>query len=149
LTAVAAKDAEIKSLGVQLLAMSTDSRFVHKMWQEDELSKMVPGGIPFPMLTDAGGRIGSVYGIYDEDAGVDIRGRFIIDPEGIIQAMEVLTPPVGRNVAELIRQVKAFQHVRATGEATPSGWQPGRVTLKPGPALVGKVWEVWKPDMAF
>jgi len=44
--------------------------------------------------------------------------------------------------------VKAFQHVRATegAEATPSGWQPGKTTLKPGPALVGKVWEVWKPE---
>jgi alkyl hydroperoxide reductase subunit AhpC len=56
---------------------------------------------------------------------------------------------VGRNVSELIRQLQAFQHVRATGEATPSGWQPGRPTLKPGPNLVGKVWEVWKPDEAF
>lgn len=59
--------------------------------------------------------------------------------------MEVLTPEVGRNPDELLRQVKAFQHVRATGEVTPSGWQPGGVTLKPGPNLVGKVWEVWKP----
>ena len=67
----------------------------------------------------------------------------------IIQAMEMLTPPVGRNVSELIRQIKAFQHVRKTGEATPSGWQPGRTTLTPGPDLVGKVWEVWKTDMAF
>ena len=50
---------------------------------------------------------------------------------------------------ELIRQIKAFQHVRETDEATPSGWQPGKVTLKPGPKLVGKVWEVWKPEMAF
>ena len=47
--------------------------------------------------------------------------------------------------AEVIRQVKAFQHVRATGEVTPSGWQPGRPTLKPGPALAGKVWKVWQP----
>jgi alkyl hydroperoxide reductase subunit AhpC len=129
--------------------MSTDSRFVHKIWQEEELSKMVPGGVPFPMLADGGGKIGEVYGVYDEESGVDIRGRFIIDPDGVIQAMEVLTPPVGRNVAELIRQVKAFQHVRKTGEATPSGWQPGKVTLQPGPALVGKVWQVWKPEMAF
>jgi alkyl hydroperoxide reductase subunit AhpC len=110
---------------------------------------MVSGGVPFPMLSDAGGRIGSVYGIHDEEAGVNIRGRFIIDPDGVIQAMEVLTPAVGRNVAELIRQVKAFQHVRTTGEAMPSGWQPGKLTLKPGPNLVGKVWEVWKPEMAF
>ena len=56
---------------------------------------------------------------------------------------------VGRNVAELIRQVKAFQHVIATGEVTPSGWQPGRPTLTPGPELAGKVWKVWKPESAF
>ena len=125
--------------------MSTDSRFTHKIWQEEELSKMVSGGVPFPMLSDAGGRIGTVYGVYDEEAGVDIRGRFLIDPDGVIQAMEVMTPPVGRNVEELLRQIKAYQHVRSTGEVAPAGWQPGKKTLKPGPDLPGKVWKVWKP----
>jgi peroxiredoxin (alkyl hydroperoxide reductase subunit C) len=133
------------ALDTVILSMSTDSRFVHKIWQEQELSKMLDGGVPFPMLSDAGGKVGTVYGVYDEAAGVDIRGRFIIDPDFVIRAMEMLTPEVGRNPAELLRQVKAFQHVRATGEVTPSGWQPGGVTLKPGPALVGRVWEVWKP----
>jgi peroxiredoxin (alkyl hydroperoxide reductase subunit C) len=128
--------------------MSVDSRFTHRIWNEVELSKMVEGGIPFPMLSDAGGRIGSVYGVYEEAAGVNIRGRFIIDPDGVIQAMEVLTPSVGRNISETIRQVKAFQHVRETGEATPSGWEPGKKTLKPGPDLVGRVYEVWKPGEA-
>lgn len=136
-------------MDVQVLSISVDSRFSHKVWQEEELSKMLPGGVPFPMLSDAGGRIGQAYGVYDEDEGIDIRGRCIIDPDGVIQAMEVLTPPVGRNVAELIRQVKAFQLVRATGEVTPSGWQPGMSTLTPSPDLVGKVWEVWRPEMAF
>lgn len=125
--------------------MSTDSRFVHKIWQADELMKMVPGGVPFPMLSDAGGRIGAAYGVYEEAAGVDIRGRFIIDPDFVIRAMEVLTPEVGRNPRELLRQVKAFQHVVRTGEVTPSGWEPGGPTLKPGPDLVGRVWEHWKP----
>jgi len=110
---------------------------------------MVEGGVPFPMLSDAGGKIGEVYGVYDRAAGVDVRGRFLIDPDGTIQAMEIMTPPVGRNVSELIRQVQAFQHVRKTGEATPSGWQPGKPALTPGPDLVGKVWKVWKTDMAF
>jgi len=128
--------------------MSTDSRFTHKVWNEVELSKMVDGGIPFPMLSDAGGRIGTVCGVYEPAAGVNIRGRFIIDPDGVIQAMEVLTPSVGRNIGETIRQVKAFQHVRATGEATFSGWQPGKKTLKPGPDLIGRVWEVRKPGDA-
>ncbi len=99
----------------------------------------------YPAVQDAGGKVGQIYGIYDEAAGVDIRGRFIIDPSFVIRAMEVLTPEVGRNPVELLRQVKALQHVVATGEVTPLGWEPGKPTLKPGPALVGRVWEVWKP----
>lgn len=136
-------------MGVEVFSVSTDSRFTHKIWQEQELSKMVPGGVPYPMLSDGGGRIGTVYGVYDEEAGVDIRGRFLIDPDFVVRGMEVLTPEVGRNVSELIRQIKAFQHVVKTGEVTPSGWQPGRTTLTPGPDLAGKVWEVWTTEEAF
>jgi peroxiredoxin (alkyl hydroperoxide reductase subunit C) len=79
-----------------------------------------------------------------------MRGRFIIDPEGVIQGYEVLTPAVGRNVSETIREVQAFQLVRESKgtEATPAGWKPGKITLKPGPDLVGRVWEVWKTSMA-
>lgn len=93
--------------------------------------------------------MGTAYGIYDAEAGVETRGRFIIDPDGVVQGYEVLTPPVGRNVSETIRQIHAFHLVRETGgkEATPSGWKPGKPTLKPGPDLVGKVWEVWDPSM--
>jgi alkyl hydroperoxide reductase subunit AhpC len=149
LTAVAAKYDEIESLGAVVLAISIDSPFTHKVWQEGELSKMIPGGLPYPMLSDTGGRIGELYGVYDEANGVDIRGRFLIDPEGILQAMEVLAPAVGRNVAEMIRQIRACQFVRETGEATPAGWEPGKKTLKPGEDLVGKVCEIWAPDMAF
>lgn len=127
--------------------MSVDSQFVHKMWDDYELSKMIEGGVPFAMISDAAGHLGTAYGVYDDQAGVDVRGRFIIDPDGVIQAMEVLTPPVGRRVDETIRQIKAFQHVRAAkgAEVMPSGWEPGKKTLKPGPDLVGHVWEVWNP----
>lgn len=130
--------------------MSVDSVFVHKMWNDHELSKMVKEGVPFPMLSDGGGKVGTAYGVYDDDAGVENRGRFIIDPDGVIQGYEVLTPPVGRNVAETLRQIQAFQLIRETkgAEATPSGWKPGKMTLKPGPDLVGKVWEVWQTYMA-
>ena len=145
MAAVAALYDKFKALDVEVLSLSTDSRFVHKIWQAEELSKMVDGGVPFPMISDAGGKIGTVYGVYDDAAGVDIRGRFIIDPNFVIRAMEVLTPEVGRNPAELLRQVKAFQHVVETGEVTPSVWNPGDTTLTPGPDLVGKVWEIWKP----
>ena len=147
MSAVADKYKEFQELGVDVLSVSVDSQFVHKIWNDNEISKMVEGGVPFPMISDAGGNLGKIYGVYDENAGVDVRGRFIIDPDGVIQGMEVLTPPVGRNVEETIRQIKAFQHVRASKgkEATPSGWQPGKDTLKPGPELVGNVWKIWKP----
>lgn len=121
------------------------------MWNDNELAKMVKDGVPFAMLSDAGGKVGSAYGVYLEEAGVEARGRFIIDPDGVIQGFEVISPPVGRNILETIRQIQAFQLVRESkgAEATPSGWKPGKMTLKPGPDLVGKVWEVWKTDMAF
>jgi len=63
--------------------------------------------------------------------------------------MEVMTPLVGRSFAETIRQIQAFQHVRETkgAEATPAGWMPGDLTLKPGPELAGNVWKVWNPEM--
>ena len=147
MSTVADKNADFEKLGVQLLSMSVDSVFVHKMWNDNELSKMVNGGVPFPMLSDAGGKVGSMYGVYNEDAGVENRGRFIIDPDGVIQGYEVLAPPVGRNIIETFRQTKAFQQVRESKgtEATPAEWQPGEPTLKPGPDLVGNVWKVWKP----
>ena len=132
-------------MGAEVLSCSTDSRFSHKVWQETELSKMVEGGVPFPMLSDPDGKIGSVYGVHEAAAGVNNRGRFIIDPDGKIQAIEILTASVGRNPDELIRQLAAFVYVRETKEATPSGWQPGDPTLSPSPDLVGNVWKVWKP----
>ncbi len=133
-----------------VLAVSVDSPYTHKVWSEGELSQIVPGGMPFPMLSDAGGRIGMEYLVYDEESGVDIRGRFLIDPDGVLQAMEILAPAVGRNIQEMIRQVKACAYVRDNqGEATPAGWEPGKKALKPAPELAGKVCEIWSPEMAF
>lgn len=144
--AVAIDYEELQSLDVEVLSISTDSHFVHKAWQEQELSDMLEGGVPFPMLSDPGGRIGTLYGVYDEAAGVNIRGTFIIDPDGIIVGMEALNADVGRDTDELLRRIKAFQHVRETDEVTPAGWQPGDTALTPGPDLVGKVKDAWEPE---
>jgi alkyl hydroperoxide reductase subunit AhpC len=148
-SAVAERYPVLKELGVEVLSVSVDSHFVHKMWNDHELTKMVEGGVPFNMVADQAGNVGRAYGVYDESQGIELRGRFIIDPDGVIQAMEVLTPPVGRRFAETVRQIQAFQLVRASKgtEATPAGWMPGEGILKPGPDLVGNVWKVWKPSM--
>jgi NADH-dependent peroxiredoxin subunit C len=133
-------------MGVQFLALSIDTKFAHKIWQEGELARMIPDGVPYPMLSDLSGKVGKLYEVHDEGLGLNLRGTFIIDPDGIIQAVQVLHAPVGRDVEELIRQVQAFQHVREAkgAEACPIGWKPGKPTLKPGTGLVGKVDGVWK-----
>ncbi|BEQ15066.1 thioredoxin-dependent peroxiredoxin [Desulfoferula mesophila] len=150
-SALAAKYQDFQDLGVEVLSMSVDSPFVHKMWQEHELCKIVDGGVPFPMLSDGSGQVGAAFGVYDAEGGVDVRGRFLIDPDGVVQAMEVITPSVGRNVAETLRQIKAFQLVRESGDTkvTPSGWKPGKTVLTPGEDLVGNVWKEWKLEDAF
>ena len=149
LTAVANKYQNMKELGAEILAISVDSPYTHKAWQEVELSKMVAGGLPYPMLSDVGGDIGRLYGVFDDDYKVDVRGSFLIDPDGNLQAMEVLAPAIGRNATEMLRQLKACAYVRQSGgkEVTPAGWEPGKQTLTPEPGLAGKVCEIWAPDM--
>ena len=134
-----------------MLSISVDSIYVHKIWNDNELSKMIEKDIPFPMLSDQSGAIGRLYGVYNEEAGVQDRGRFLIDPDGIVQAFEVMTPPVGRNVQEALRQIKAFQLVRKSKgtEATPAGWKPGKKVLHPNVDLVGNVWREWQVKEAF
>jgi peroxiredoxin (alkyl hydroperoxide reductase subunit C) len=136
---------ELQAMDVEVLAISTDSHHVHRAWQEAELSRMVEGGLPFPMLADAGGGVGTAYGVYDGDAGVDIRGTFIVDPDGVLQSAEINAPALGRNADELLRKLAALRHARETGEVMPACWMPGQKTLTAGPELVGRVWEVWRP----
>ncbi len=135
---------ELQKLNVEVLAVSTDTVFSHKVWHESsELIKPVK----FPMVSDPKGAVCRLYEVYDEDEGVAVRGRFLIDPDRILRAVEVVYPNVGRNVKELIRQVKAFQYVREhPDEIAPAGWEPGKKTFKPGIEIAGEVYKVWKPE---
>jgi peroxiredoxin (alkyl hydroperoxide reductase subunit C) len=114
------------------------------MWNEQELSKMA-GNTPFPMMSDQNGEIGRLYGVYDEQSGVSLRGTFIIDTDGNVQSLEILSMPIGRNVTEGLRQIKAMQMVRNSKgkEVAPAIWEPGKKSIKPRPELVGNVWQEW------
>ncbi len=123
-----------------------DSVFVHKMWDEQEISKASGAKLPFPLLSDPCGDIGKLFGVFNSERSINLRGSFIIDPAGIVQSMEVLAAPVGRDFDEALRQIAAHQFVNQNqGKSAPCSWVPGKAHLEPGPDLVGKVWEVWKP----
>ena len=152
MAAVAVKYPAFQELGSEVLAASVDSVNTHQEWQEKVLARMVKGGALYPMISDPDGKIGNLFGVYDAKTGLDLRSHFLIDPQGIIQAMEILAAPIGRNVAEILRQLRALQHHQATGDFMPCGWEPGKPTLakKADPSSIsGKVWKVWKPRNAF
>lgn len=145
LVSVADRYDEFLDKGVQVLSLSVDSPAVHKAWQEHELSKMIDGGLPYPMLTDKAGKIGKAYLVYDAEENIDLRGFFLIDPDGVLQVAEVLNESMGRDVDEILRLIRGAQYVYARkDEALPACWKPGQETLKPGEELVGKVWQTWK-----
>ena len=113
---------------------------------------MVQGGAVFPLLSDAAGEIGTLYGVYNREQGVDGRGHFLIDPDGRIQVIEIVADRLGRSIVEVLRQLRALQHLRATGDLMPCGWQPGKPTLpsEPDPKKQGgQVWKTWKTKDAF
>ncbi len=128
---------EFKKLGVEILAVSTDTAFVHKAWHDQSPTI---GKIKFPMVADPTGKVCRIYGTYIYEEGLSLRGTFIIDPDGVIKAYEVNNNSIGRSSSELLRKIQAAQFVRKNGgEVCPANWQPGKKTLKPSLDLVGKI----------
>ena len=95
--------------------------------------------VPFAMASDPSGKVSRAYGVWNPANGLNQRGRFLIDPKGVVQAVEVVAGPVGRDVGELIRQVQAFQAVEANpGKAAPAGWRPGKPMIDTDQAAIGR-----------
>lgn len=123
--------------GAEVMSVSTDTHWVHKAWhdQSEAIKK-----IDFPMLADPTGDLSRAFGVYIENEGVALRGSFLIDPQGVIQAMEVHADGVGRSAKELFRKFQAAKFVAEHGgQVCPASWEPGDDTLKPGLDLVGKI----------
>ena len=128
---------EFQKMGVEIYSVSTDTHFTHKAWHD---SSETIGKIQYTMIGDPTGTITRNFDNMREDMGLADRGTFIIDPEGIIQAVEVTAEGIGRNAADLLRKVKAAQYVAAhPGEVCPAKWEEGSATLAPSLDLVGKI----------
>ena len=125
------------NMGVEIFSVSTDTHFSHKAWAE---TSPAIGKVRFTMLGDPSGTITNNFGVMREGAGLADRATFLVDPDGIIQFVEMTSEGVGRNAMELLRKVKAAQYVRAhPGEVCPAKWEEGETTLAPSLDLVGKI----------
>lgn len=128
---------EFQRLGVEIYSVSTDTHFTHKAWHD---SSETIGKVQYTMIGDPAGVITNNFGVMREGQGLADRATFVVDPDGIIQAMEVTAEGIGRDATDLLRKVKAAQYVRAhPGEVCPAKWQEGEKTLAPSLQLVGKI----------
>jgi len=128
---------EFKKLGVEIYSVSTDTHFTHKAWHD---TSETIGKIQFPMIGDPTGTITRNFNVMIEEEGIADRGTFVIDPEGVIQLVEITAGGIGRDAQELLRKIKAAQYVAANpGEVCPAKWKEGEETLAPSLDLVGKI----------
>ena len=128
---------ELKKLGVEVYSVSTDTHFVHKAWHEHS---QAVSSIEYIMIGDPSQTITRQFDVLDEESGLANRGTFIIDPDGVIQSVEISADGIGRDASILINKIKAAQYVRDNpGEVCPAKWEEGGETLKPSLDIVGKI----------
>lgn len=132
ITAFSDAIASFKALNCEVMACSTDSKFSHLAWTKQSRNEGGLGEISYPILADFDKSIASNYGVL-MDAGMALRGLFIIDANDNIQHSTINNLGVGRSVDEVLRLVEAFQFVEKNGEVCPAGWTKGNATMKPDP----------------
>jgi NADH-dependent peroxiredoxin subunit C len=129
--------AEFQKLGVEVYSVSTDTHFAHKAWHD---TSAAVGKIKYTMIGDPTLAISRNFEVLIEEAGLADRGTFVIDPQGVIQIVEINAGGIGRDASELLRKVKAAQYVAAhPNEVCPAKWHEGEKTLAPSLDLVGKI----------
>lgn len=129
--------ATLQKMDVEVYAVSTDTHFSHKAWS-DTSDKI--GKLEFPFLGDQLHTLSKNFNVLREEMGLADRATFVVDPDGVIQIMEITCEGVGRNASELLRKIKAAQYVRANpGQVCPAAWEEGGETLAPSLELVGKI----------
>lgn len=128
---------EFQKLGVEIYSVSTDTHFTHKAWHE---TSDTIGKIKYTMIGDPTGKITKNFKVMRKGQGLADRGTFVVDPDGVIQAMEITAEGIGRDASDLLRKVKAAQYVAShPGEVCPAAWKEGEETLAPSLDLVGKI----------
>ncbi|MDR1947566.1 MAG: redoxin domain-containing protein [Desulfovibrio sp.] len=133
---------KLQGLGVEVIAVSKDTKFAHLAWHRSE--KLLEQ-VKFQMAADGTGCISRYFGVYDEEAGTAYRGTFIISPDAVMVGSEVNFYNVGRNAEELVRKLEANVYLlKNPAEACPARWTPGKKTLTPSEKLVGNVYDAVK-----
>ena len=115
---------------VQVIGCSIDSPFTHCAWLKTPKRKGGIEGVSYPLLADITKTIARSYDVLDEDAGVALRGVFILDKDDVVQSMIIYNLSLGRNVDEILRIVDALQFSEKHGQVCPANWTVGSRALE-------------------
>ena len=132
---------DFEKRGAQVLGVSIDSQYTHLAWKNTPRNAGGLGDIQYPLIADLNKSISRSYGVLLEEAGVALRGLFLIDKDGIVRHQLVNDLPLGRNVDEAIRLLDALQFFEKHGEVCPANWHPGSDTMEPDPQGSKKYFE--------
>lgn len=125
---------DFKDIEAEVLGISVDSEFSHLAWMQTDPQEGGIGTLAYPLVSDIKKEISTAYNVLDPEAGVALRGLFIIDKDGVIQHSTINNLSFGRNVDEVLRTLQAIQYVQShPNEVCPAGWQPGEKTMVPDP----------------
>ncbi|MGM1004247.1 MULTISPECIES: alkyl hydroperoxide reductase subunit C [Acinetobacter] len=128
---------EFKKAGAEVYIVTTDTHFSHKVWHE---TSPAVGKAQFPLVGDPTHQLTRAFDVHIEEAGLALRGTFIINPEGVIKTAEIHDNAIARDVSETLRKLKAAQFVAShPGEVCPAKWKEGNDTIAPSIDLVGKI----------
>jgi peroxiredoxin (alkyl hydroperoxide reductase subunit C) len=121
---------DFSQLNAEILGVSVDSEFAHLAWIQTERKLGGIGDINYPLVSDLKKDISSAYNVLEPEAGIALRGLFIIDKQGIIQHSTINNLSFGRSIDEALRTLKAIQYVQShANEVCPVNWQEGEETM--------------------
>lgn len=127
---------EFKSRDVEVIAVSIDSQFTHNAWRNTPIERGGIGPVKYTLAADVAHNICRSYGVEHPEAGVALRGVFLIDKEGIVRSQIVNDLPLGRSIPEIVRTVDALQFHEEHGEVCPANWKRGDIGMTASPAGV-------------
>jgi len=122
---------EFTKRGCEVIGVSVDSKFSHLAWTDKPRKEGGLGQLKYPLVSDLNNAIARNYGVLLEEAGVALRGLFLIDRNGIIRHALINDLPLGRSVVEAVRTLDALQHFEQNGEVCPANWNKGDIAMKP------------------
>ena len=122
--------AKFKAKNTEVIGVSVDSHFTHLAWKNTPRNQGGIGPIQYPLVADLDKKISEKFGVL-LDAGIALRGLFLIDKKGVVRHALVNDLPLGRSVDEALRLVDALQFHETHGDVCPANWHAGEEAMKP------------------